>query len=331
MSISVTGSSESEVKKKAELAKAQHRNGRQVAKHRKAGELTLQQAMDDYVKAHSATLSPATVRSYNSVKKNRFPEYREKRLNEIKWQQMIDAELTHVSEKTVSNCWGLVRPALKHAGFPVPEVRLAAVPVNEIAFLQPAAILKFCKQIDGRKYEIPMLILLHGLRQSELDALTWNDIDLKHGIITVRGAVVRGPEGKVTKDQNKNRTSTRKVPIMIPRLQTALAACEPKEGKVSHQKPNSLLYDVKQACTKAGITEVTCHGLRHSFASLCYRQGVNERQTMSWGGWADYHTMHKIYIRLAAVAEEEAQEKVRSFFEPKKPGRKKKNANKNAN
>ena len=327
VSIPVTGETEAICTHNAELIKAEHLTGKRDVKKKKIGERTLQDVLDDYVEANKAVLSPATIRGYNSVKKNRFPDYRDKRLNSIDWQKMINAELKAVSEKTVYNSWGLVRPALRHAGFPVPEVKLAAVPVNEIAFLQPDEILKFCEAIKGRPYEIPMLILLHGLRQSELDALTWKDIDLKHGIITVRGAVVSGPDGKVRKDQNKNRTSTRKVPIMIPRLSEALEAVKAKDGKVTLLKPNSLLFDVKQACKRAGITEVTCHGLRHSFASLCYRQGVNERQTMSWGGWSDYHTMHKIYIRLAAVAEEESQAKVRSFFEPKKPAPKTENAN----
>jgi integrase len=137
---------------------------------------------------------------------------------------------------------------------------------------------------------------------------------LEHGTITVHGAIVPGPSGPVAKDQNKNRSSTRKVPIMIPRLSEALKACEKEEGLVVPQAPCTLLGDVKRACRIAGITEVTAHGLRHSFASLCYRQGVNERQTMSWGGWSDYHTMHKIYIRLAAVAETEAKNLVSSFF-----------------
>jgi len=323
-SIPVTGATESECTRAAELIKAEWRNGKKYNPAPEPGGMTLQECLDDYVKDCGPTLSPATERGYNSIKKNRFPNYRNKRLSEIKWQQMINEELSHVSEKTVYNCWGLVRPALKHAGFPIPKVKLAAVPVNEIAFLQPDEVLKFCKAIRGKKYEIPLLLLLHGLRQSELASLTWDDVDLEHGFITVHGATVRGPKGEVTKEQNKNQTSTRNVPIMIPQLQKAMEAFEPKEGKVSRQRPNSLLDDVKRACKRAGVTEVTCHGLRHSFAaSICYRQGVNERQTMAWGGWADYHTMHKIYIRLTAVGESEALERVKGFF----PDQKTENAN----
>jgi integrase len=62
------------------------------------------------------------------------------------------------------------------------------------------------------------------------------------------------------------------------------------------------------------VTVVTNHGLRHSFASLCYHLGISERQLMQWGGWADYQTMHKIYIRLAASDESKAAEQLTGFF-----------------
>ena len=227
---------------------------------------------------------------------------------------MIDDELKLVSPKTVKNAWGLVSPSLKFVGFPVPSVHLAQVPVNEIAFLQPEEIKPFCAAVKGRNYEIAALIELHGLRMSELQALDWKNIDLKNGVINVKGARVKGREGYVDKKTNKNRTSTRPVPIMIPQLKEALTAVEDKTGKVVNITPSVLLRDVKRACNRAGVTEVTNHGLRHSFASLCYHLEIPDRQIQEWGGWKDREVLHRIYIRLSATSETKHKAAFTGFF-----------------
>ena len=90
--------------------------------------------------------------------------------------------------------------------------------------------------------------------------------------------------------------------------------------------PQTLLRDVNRACNRANIPVVGNHGLRHSFASLCYYLRIPEKQVQEWGGWADYTTMHKIYIRLAASDESKSRDLFASFFQPKTE-----NANENAN
>ena len=120
--------------------------------------------------------------------------------------------------------------------------------------------------------------------------------------------------GLTQKKTNKNQSSTRKLPIMIPRLSEALEAATRNSGPVVSNHPSVLLDDVKRACKAAGVTETSCHGLRRSFASLGYYLKIPERQLMSWGGWSDYTTMHKVYIKLSAAAENEEAKKVSEFF-----------------
>ena len=284
--------------------------------------LTLKAVQESYIKANTPVLSPATVRSYTSYAKNRWTKYQGKQISGIDWQQMINDELESVSEKTVKNAWGLVRPALEAVGYPVPAVKLAAVPVNEIAFLQPDEIKPFLKAVEGRSYEIPALLLLHGLRLSEVLGLQWEQVNLKTGTITVKGAVVRGTSGLIRKKQNKNQTSARTVPILIPRLLSLLKARRDVSGPVVVINPSNLLDDVKRASERAGGTIVTCHGLRHSFASLCYYLEIPERQIQEWGGWKDRTTLHRIYIRLTAAGESEARSKVTAFFTDDKKAKK---------
>lgn len=322
-SIPVTAETKTECKHIAELIKAEHKVGkRAVMKTPK--DTTLQDAMDKFIKSRTATLSPSTVRSYKIYARTRFPNYRYRPVSKINWQEMIDKELTLVSSKTVKNAWGLVVPSLKHIGYPVPTVNLSPVPVTEIPFLQPEEIEPFCKSVEGRSYEIAALLELHGLRLSEIRGLSWGNIDLKNDVITVRGSKVRGEHGEVYKPTNKNRTSTRPVPIMIPQLKNALVAVANKTGEVVTVHGGTLLEDVKRACKRAGVTIVTNHGLRHSFASLCFFLRIPMRQIEEWGGWGDSTVLNRIYIRLSASMKTDNQITFSDFFQNK-------NANENAN
>lgn len=314
VSVPVTARSKAECIRIAELKKTQYRAGiGEIKKLPK--DITLREAMTLYINEYRGQLSPPTVKAYLSYKDHRFKEYLDKPLSSIRWQEMIDAELKkQVSEKTVSNAWGLVRPSLKFVGYPTPDVKLAQVPVNERPFLLPDEIKPFCKALKGRPYEIAALLELHGLRLSEMKALTWDDIDLKHKVIYVRGAYVNGVDGYVDKDANKNATSTRPVPIMIPQLENALNGCKDKTGRVVTTHPSVLYEDVKRACKIAGVTSCGNHDLRRSFASLCFYMGIPERQIMEWGGWKDRETLHRVYIRLSAAMENENKKTFEGFF-----------------
>ena len=314
VSIPITSESETECERLAYLAKAEHLAGKsRIQKTPK--KITLREAEKKYIEKYRKTLSPSTADRYDVYARCRFVDYLDKPLSEIRWQQMIDDELKKVSEKTVRNGWGLVSPSLKLVGYPVPNVKLAAVPVNETAFLKPDEIRNFCKTIKGRPYEIAALLMLHGLRLSEMKALTWDDIDLKNNVIHVRGAYVKGSDGYVDKKTNKNKTSTRHVPIMIPQLVTALNAVKDKKGRVVSISPSVLLRDIKRACNIAGVTEVTNHGLRHSFASLCFHLKIPTKQIQEWGGWKNDNVLKRIYIHLAAITESENKAAFTGFFQ----------------
>lgn len=317
-SIPITAATARECKQIAELTKAEHQAGKTAVK-KLPKNTTLQEAMEKYIAANKATLSPPTARSYISYSKNRFPKYRNLYLSKIDWQKMIDDELKDVSEKTVKNAWRLVTPSLKFIDYPVPSVRLSPVPVKEIPFLQPEEIKPFCEALKGRSYEIAALLELHGLRLSEVKGLTWKDIDLKNNVMLIKGAMVRGTNGMVKKPQNKNRTSTRPVPIMIPQLHDALEAVPNKTGTVVTLNGGTLLEDVRRSCKRAGVTIVTNHGLRHSFASLCFHlKTIPIKQIQEWGGWKDDDVLNRIYIRLSATMKSENQQTFMKFFEDSK-------------
>ena len=146
--------------------------------------------------------------------------------------------------------------------------------------------------------------------------------------IKVSGAVVRGYDTAwVRKKQNKNRTSTRSVPILIPELSEAIERLRKPSGPIMDYDQDTLRVEVHKACQRAKITDVTVHGLRHSFASLAYHLQVPEKIAMEIGGWSDPGTMHKIYTHIAQSDITRYQTAMADFYSKKREV----NANENAN
>ena len=171
--------------------------------------------------------------------------------------------------------------------------------------------------VRGQSFEIPALLALHGLRRSEILALTYGKIDLIANTITVHGAAVMGEDNVlVHKQTNKNASSHRIVPIMIPALADAIRSAPPHQpdDPIYTSNANTLCAQINRLCRNNGLPQVGVHGLRHSFASLAFHLGLTEQETMELGGWADYNTMRKIYTHLAAADRLKSQNKMAAFF-----------------
>ena len=280
-------------------------------------DLTLEAVVEEYIDLREAVLSPATVKAYRSYSRNRFQPYMKKRISELDrrtLQRMISEETRKVKAKTVKNAWGLVTAALKELGIDAEGVSLPAVARAERPWLTSAEVLQFCKAVRGETCEVPALLALCSLRRSEIAALDWKDIDLKREVIHVRRSVVIGETGLVEKQTNKTRSSTRDVPILIPQLTEALKKVKDKTGRVMKGHPNSVYNQVNRICRREGLAEVGCHGLRHSFASLCWERQVPVLEAARLGGWSDVNTTQRIYTHLSEGQMTVATERLKSFF-----------------
>ena len=268
---------------------------------------TLGAIVDRYIKDNEAVLSPATARSFSSMRKTRFSAFMDQPVSKIAWQVMISAETEKVSPKTVSNAWGLISVALKYAKLPVPDVRLPRIPRAERNFLDYQQIQKLLQVIRGDSCEIVYLLALHSLRMSEILALSSCD----GSVIHVRGAVVRGKNGLVKNDLNKTDLSTRDVPVMIPRLRDLIdrlpvSACE-----------RTINRHLQKIAAGAGLPDVSLHCLRHSFASLAYHLHWTEKTTMQVGGWSTPKVVHDIYTHLAAQDINDDIQRMKDFYDDK--------------
>ena len=312
-SIYVDDFTEKACTKKAQYIKAEYLIGR---REQKKCCVTLGAAIDSYIAARTNTRSPSTIRGYRMIRKHYLPEQMKKPLEaSANWQSIINEDAAIHSPKTVQNTWRFICSVMRENGIEPPRITLPQVVRNEHPFLQPNQIPIFIKALKGKDCEVAALLALHGLRRSEIMALTWDKIDLKAGTITVSGSAVVDESGKlVHKPTNKNTASNRVVPIMIPELRAALSAHTHKDGLLVTCNPRLLWRRINKVCEEMNFPLVGIHGLRHSFASLSYHLGLSERETMELGGWADNKTMHRIYTHLAAADRLKSKNKLTDFF-----------------
>ena len=327
----INGESISITREKENLAIAEAmavKNGILKAKSAKAKK-TVTQAIDDYISCRSNILSPATIRGYRFIQRGRFQTMMKRDIGSVtqeQWQRAVNAESRLCSAKTLQSAWRFLSSVISESTGEKITVRLPQVTPNEHPFLTPQQIPIFVDAIKGKPVEIPALLALSSMRRSELLDLRWENVDLGNGIITVSGSAVYGEGGAlVRKKENKNRNSTRLIPI-IPPLRAALEAAQRKSEYVVTMSPAGMFQQINRICEANNLPKVGIHGLRHSFASLAYHLNVPEKVAMEIGGWSNDQTMRKIYTHIAQQDVAAHAKTFTAFFDNKVE-----NANTNAN
>lgn len=136
-----------------------------------------------------------------------------------------------------------------------------------------------------------------GLRQGELLALRWRDVDWSAQRIRVRRNYVRGH--LLTP---KSKRGSRSVPLAsrvaaelkrhfersLGQEDEDLVFANPDTGKVLAH--SSLVQRFKKALKAAGVREVRFNDLRHTFGTRMAAAGVPMRTLQEWMGHRDFRT-----------------------------------------
>lgn len=270
---------------------------------RKRHNQTVASAIDDYITARENVLSPSTIRGYRAIARTRFQSSMRWDIGTVtpeQWQRAVNQEAKKCSAKTLKNAWGFLSSVIMEATGRKINVRLPQIVPNELPFLTAEQIPVFLAAIRGKGCEIAALLALSSLRRSEILALHWDDIDLENNCIYVHGAAIQGSDNTlVQRKENKNTTSRRTVPFILPQLREAVLSADQSNDLVYPGNPNQIWQSVNRICRKEDLPEVGVHGLRRSFASLAYHLGLSEEVTMRTGGWSDIYTMRKIYTKVS--------------------------------
>lgn len=276
-------------------------------------EPNLEDIVKKYIdKCKKMGLSPSTIYGYEKISRNRFKSEMKKQPSRIEWKTAIRAEEKNVSVKTVRNALSFINLALKDGGYPVCTESAGKREKAEHAYLTGDQVHKFLEQIKGDRVELGCLLGLHSLRLSEILDLRRSDI--KDGTIHVQGAAVLTDAGLIHKDDNKTTESRRDIPIMIPRLAELVEAIPASDDYLIPYSGAVMYKRIRQICEANGLPNIGNHGLRHSFASLCYELEIPIKVTMKLGGWSTPDTVTEIYTHISDSQQMKAADKLKDFF-----------------
>lgn len=288
---------------------------------KKPKSITLEEAIEAYVESKEAVLSPASARSYMTIKRNRFPSLMKQNIFDLAKpdiQKAINVEAKRVSAKTVKNAYGLVQSVLKENGVEIPNINLPQCIKPNKRYLQPDDIEKLIEESKGDSCETEILIAAWlGLRRSEIMGICWDCVDFDRKTITIRRAVVPDKNNKwVLKDFPKNESSQRTISCpdyIMEKFRERYK--EGNSGRVFRGHPDTLRRHIHKVCERAGITDTTVHGLRHTNAAVMKSLGISDAHAMARGGWKNEQTYKKTYSYVFDQDAKESDEAINSFFE----------------
>lgn len=213
---------------------------------------------------------------------------------------------------------------------------------QNISYLKEEYCSKFIKAAESSRvgFELKLLLLL-GVRRSELLGITWNDIDFQENQISINKAVHKGKGGKLyITNKLKTNSSNRVLPLdedvkeLLLNQKELLASCKKRLGKEfckdKHFKdficldykgdlinPERLTRAVKSVCKKHKLPDIHLHSLRHSYASVMVSNGVDMKTTQTLLGHSNFSTTADIYSHLDMKNKWLAVEKVKGVFTKK--------------
>lgn len=292
--------------------------------------VTIKGWLEKFMKVYCAKLAQTTREGYqNYIDKHIVPALGELKLSEIKpihIENFYNKEREKkLKEKTILQEHRILHRAFKKA---VGDGLISRNPCDGVDAPSPEdyeptiytekEFALLLDKLKGHRMEAIILIAgMCGLRRGELMGLTWEDIDLKNGIIAVeRNVVPTKKKGVITKDA-KTKKSTRKFTIpsaIIPalkrlrgigRLYTRL------DGK--DYNPGSVSRTFKEFLEDNGLKHIRLHDLRHFNCTMMLKYGVSDKEAMERTGHSN-GTMLKKYQHVLKEMDQDSADKLNNVI-----------------
>lgn len=310
-------------RKEAEYAAAEFALNKK--KKSKPRNMTLAEAIDEYISNSDAILSPTTIQGYKTIKKNSYKDLMSVPLTSLSnelLQNAVNFEAKRpskknkknpkpISPKTIKNTYGLITAVINryHPDLDC-TVKLPA-PVEHIKELpSPEVIMSVVK---GTEIELPVLLAMWlSFSLSEVRGLRRSSIS--NGYITINEVVVDVDRKAIRKQQAKVHTRIRRhqIPEYIHELINKTDACTDELVQLSG---DAIYKRFMRLLKKNGIPHMSFHDLRHLNASIMALLRIPDKYAMERGGWKTDKVMKKVYTHTFSDEREKVDAVIDNYFE----------------
>jgi integrase len=192
-------------------------------------------------------------------------------------------------EQYFNNTLSVLRTLLELAGLghdqnPARKIKRLGVKPTEMQLPEPDQFNRILEIVDmagaPQSHDCANFIrflAFSGCRLSEARQVTWADIDLERGEITVHNA---------KRSKRSNAWATRQVPI-IPPMRELLQNLGPGKPDENVCNVGECEKSLTRACKLVKVARITHHDLRHLFATRCIEAGVDIPTVSRWLGHLD--------------------------------------------
>ena len=276
---------------------------------------TVASLLDAWLSSVRRTLSPSTLRGYESaIKVHLLPAFGPLPIDELSTQTIRTwvGTLTGISNKRINNVLIPLRAVCADAfqdGLidrdPTERIRnlpLASRDPDPFSLGEMTRILDAC---DGPLRNLLQFAFWSGLRTSEYIGLEWGDVDFERGIVSVRRAVLLG------KTKEPKTASGRRDVVLLDAARSALLAqkehtymrgqngqvfCHPVTGR-PFWSDGEVYRMWEGVLKKAGVPFRNPYQTRHTYASLLLSAGENPMWVAAQMGHRDWGMIRKRYGR----------------------------------
>ncbi|MCR9161693.1 MAG: tyrosine-type recombinase/integrase [Nannocystaceae bacterium] len=278
--------------------------------------------MQTYVKANNKHSTCEDKRSM--LRHHLVPFFGRMKLDEIgprEIERYKAAKLRTHSVKTVTNQLSVLRKMLNVAHEweiigGVPKFRWMKLPESRFRFLdfdEAERLLDVAKKEPDQTWWTMALVALNtGMRQGELLAIEWDDIDLVAARLVVRRSVTRGVLGTPKSGRNRQIDLNSRVVAALRshrHLRGPLVFCN-EDGSMLTK--NQCRRPLRKLQRRAGLMELAWHDLRHTFASHLAMRGVPMKAIQELMG----HSTMKMTMRYAHLTPSVRRDAVERLVEP---------------
>lgn len=251
---------------------------------------TFKEAAQNYIEAKRNTLSPSTIRAYESYLKNMPRDFVMQSIYSIdtlQVQKLINEYAAEHSPKYTRNINGFISAVL--AMFCPKTIIHTSLPKNaRTKDVRPSDddISMILKEAEGTMFEVALWLACYGIRRSEQICLT--EDDLNGNILTINKAMVQNSERKWIIKETKTYDSARQI-----YLSDYVVDLIHKKGFYKGH-PNSIVCWLYKAEDRLGLPRFPLHYFRHYFAAKMSTL-TDEATLLKMGGWKTDYVMKSRY------------------------------------
>lgn len=261
---------------------------------RRTKDLSFDEARQAFERWAEANKRPLSVRSYKEALRRLSETFTGKLLSEISpfaieshRQRRIKAGVRVRVNRELSVLGNLFNRCREWKLFegenPATSIKQTKEPRRRLRFLEPEEETLLLSKCGEPLRTMVLVGIYSGVRlRSEGLTLRWADIDFTRSLLTVQSAWAKN---------GKSRT----IP-MNSRVREALERL-PRKSEWVFTKPDGRPYTAvggfNRARKAAGLSDVTVHTLRHTFATRLIENGVDLRTVQELGGWSNLKMLER--------------------------------------